>query len=415
MTPVKNQGACGSCWAFAVAGGMEARYQVQRGNPSLGIDLSEQNILSCSAGTCSGWYLANTLDFVKSSGTPDEACYPYVGYKTTCGTGRCSDYLSRTYYITGWSWISTDAANIKWYLYTYGPVMVWMPIFSDFPWYDTDFWKYHYYAHGPSGSYIGHFVIIVGYYGNDYWIVKNSWGTSGGDAGSGYGGYFYMTQTPTNGFFGIFQEATVISAVTPPVEKGTTRIALDASPKPGFAYQSVTIFGTLYGSWRAIRDGVVVNKPVTLTTDWGFSTTVTTNYDGQFAATTTCPYPPGGGTKDYHITAKFYADQDFFEGSTTITYQVIGKIPTSITIGYVGNREFGGYLRRVDTGAYLPYMPVKLTVHYLLGVTWRTDTFNLQTRHDGYWNLEFVLYWDSATITFEGDATYASSSATITR
>jgi len=395
---------------------MEAQYQIQRNNPSLGLDLSEQSVLSCSSGTCSGWYLDLTLNHLKSSGTPDELCYPYVGYKTTCGSGRCSDYLSRTYYVASWTWIATTTSNIKNALYYYGPVMVWMPVFNDFPWYDATFWQLHWYEHEPSGSYGGHFVIIVGWYANDYWIVKNSWGTSGGDVNLGAGGYFYMTQDPTTGFFGINQLAAIIYTVTAPaVEKGTTRIALDASPKPGFAYQSVTIFGTLYGSWRAIKDGVVVNKPVTLTTDWGFSRTVTTNYDGQFAVTTTCPYPPGGGTRDYYITAKFYADQDFFEGSTTITYQVIGKIPTSITISYVGNREFGGYLRRTDTGAYLAYMPVKLTVHYLLGVTWRTDTFNLQTRHDGYWNLEFVLYWDSATITFEGDATYAASSATITR
>jgi len=160
---------------------------------------------------------------------------------------------------------------------------------------------------------------------------------------------------------------------------------------------------------------MVIYKPVVIATDWGFTATVTTDYYGQFSAATTCPYPAGGGTREYHITATFYEDQDLTGSSTTVLYQVIGKIPTTITISYVANRVFQGYLRRADTSAYLAYMPVKLTVHYLSGSTWQTGTFDLQTRHDGLWELEFLFYWNSATISFEGDETYASSSATVTR
>jgi len=222
MTPVKDQGGCGSCWAFASVGAMEAQCQINIGNPGTGIDLSEQNVLSCSGGSCSGWYLQGTLDFLKNSGTPDEACDLYTATDSSCGTSRCLDYLSRTYYITSWTWISTDTANIKNFLYTHGPVVVWMPVFNDFPWYDAVFWQYYFYGHAPSGQYAGHFVVIVGWddqgagTADDYWIVRNSWGTSGGDVNSGYGGYFYMTQDPTNGFFGIYQEAAVISGVSLP-------------------------------------------------------------------------------------------------------------------------------------------------------------------------------------------------------
>ena len=227
MTSVRNQGGCGSCWAFAAVGDMEAQYQINKAKPSSGIDLSEQNVLECSGGSCSGWYLDGTLNYLKNSGTPDEACNPYTAANYACGTGRCSDYLSRTYKITDWTWISTDTATIKYYLYNHGPVLVWMPIFNDFPWWNATFWQLYYYGHDTSGSYDGHFVVIVGW--NDagtpygYWIVRNSWGTSGGDVndygGGSHGGYFYMTMNPTTGFFGIYQEAAVISDVTAPSQQ----------------------------------------------------------------------------------------------------------------------------------------------------------------------------------------------------
>lgn len=228
MTPVRDQGGCGSCWAFAAIGGMEAQYQINNANPSSGIDLSEQNVLQCSGGSCSGWYLDGALDYLKNSGTPDEACNPYNATDHPCGTGRCSDYLLRTYKITDWTFISTDTATIKSYLINHGPVMVWMPIFNDFPWWNATFWQYYYYGHGTSDSYDGHFVVVVGWNdsGGGYWIVRNSWGTSGGDVndygGGRHGGYFYMTMDPTTGFFGIHQEAAVISDVTEPASNTVT-------------------------------------------------------------------------------------------------------------------------------------------------------------------------------------------------
>jgi hypothetical protein len=218
---------------------MEAQYQIGVGNPSTGVDLSEQNVLSCSGGSCSGWYIDQALAFLYTSGTPDEACNPYTGTDSPCGSGRCSDYLSRTYRITGWSSIPTDTATIKNYLYTHGPVIVAMPVFCanpscttyDIPWYDTTFWQYYFYAHGPSSpyGYAGHAVVIVGWddqgpgTADDYWIVRNSWGTTGGDVNSGYGGYFYMTQDPTTGFFGVYNEAYSISGVTPPAHVNTDK------------------------------------------------------------------------------------------------------------------------------------------------------------------------------------------------
>jgi len=125
------------------------------------------------------------------------------------------------------------------------------------------------------------------------------------------------------------------------------------TPKPGYANKPMTIFGTLYGSWRRIRDGMVMNTPITVTTGWGFGRVLTTNYYGQFSVETDCPSTGG----NYPITAIFYEDQDLYGSTASISYEVTAKIPTTISISYVANREFGGYLRRQDTGAYLAYKP----------------------------------------------------------
>ena len=222
-------------------------------------------------------------------------------------------------------------------------------------------------------------------------------------------GSYTVTVIGTGG--GLTRTTSLTLTIVSQDMKGRTRIALDALPKPGYVNKPVTIFGGLYGSWRSINDGRVVGKPVRITVNWDFSATVVTGPDGQFSVTTDCPST--GGT--YSITATFYEDQDLTGSSATVSYEIIAKILTTITIGYVGNREFAGYLMRQDTGAYLAYKPVKLTVHYLSGTTWQTATFDLQTRQDGYYSLEFLFYWNSATVVFEGDETFAPSSATITR
>jgi len=308
MTSIKDQASCGSCWAFASVGAMEAQYQIGKGNPNIGVDLSEQNILSCSGGSCSGWYLDSTLNFLRDSGTPDEACDPYSGTQTSCGSGRCADYMSRIYKITGWSWIDTSASNIKNYIYTHGPVLVWMPVFSDFPWYDASFWQNYFYAHSTSGSYSGHFVVIVGWNdqgpgtADDYWIVRNSWGTSGGDVNDGYGGYFYMTQDPTTGFFGLYQEAAIISGVTPPNVQ-VSIYSVDLLYKGQDPASQEDIHGTLYNNYQ--------NQPHVTTT------TFAVPYDTQ--VTFSVSSSPTGWT-----FANQWDDYGFTEynGFTTITINV---------------------------------------------------------------------------------------------
>jgi C1A family cysteine protease len=94
ITPVKDQGRCGSCWAFATAGATEAVTNLYF-NQHLNLDLAEQDALSCSgAGDCSwGGLPGPTLDYFANTGIVEEACFPYSATDQACNKCRSPDEL----------------------------------------------------------------------------------------------------------------------------------------------------------------------------------------------------------------------------------------------------------------------------------------------------------------------------------
>jgi len=191
-TPVKNQAGCGSCWAFAAVGQTEAVLNLAASNPGLDPNLAEEYLVSdcSSAGTCCGGWPASALNFIKNQGIPDEACLPYIsgtcGCSGSCSTSclyrnggscanstcsqRCSDYGSRLKHIDSYGYVSSDQTAIKQALITYGPLSVALFMGGSF--------NNGIYTCSSNGS-TNHAVVIVGY--NDtgnYWIAKNSWGSS---------------------------------------------------------------------------------------------------------------------------------------------------------------------------------------------------------------------------------------------
>jgi C1A family cysteine protease/uncharacterized membrane protein len=178
MTPVKNQmdpEPCGSCWAFAVIGSVEAKYNIERWyefmrGTLIPLDLSEQTLVSpCYwGGSCAGgWPSPWAFDFIRDQGVPDEGCFPYRGGRISF-CERCDDWEIRAWHIVGHAEVN-DRGNVnttKRALLCHGPIASCHFDFSN--------WA------------VSHCIIIVGWDdGNGTWIVKNSWGDDWEDGGYG--------------------------------------------------------------------------------------------------------------------------------------------------------------------------------------------------------------------------------------
>jgi C1A family cysteine protease len=183
VTPVTDQKSCGSCVAFGTVATVESTLRVQRGDPTLAINLSEAHLFFCHARdrgfNCdTGWWPEQALEDFKNKGVVDDACYPYDLSKTQCN-GLCGDAAARVLKISGFVDLTNKPADIKQHVSTKGPVSSCFVVYEDFFSYTSGIYK-----HVSGAQAGGHCVTIVGYDDNPgYWICKNSWSTSWGDSG----------------------------------------------------------------------------------------------------------------------------------------------------------------------------------------------------------------------------------------
>jgi len=192
LTHVKDQGTCGSCWAFSAAGTVEAVYKID----GTTLDLSEQDLVSCSgAGDCyfGGWHDA-ALGYIQTDGIVDEQCFSYTQvdangcdyYGCTYTPTYCSDKCSSgtVYTITDYGPVSNSQTAIKQALIDKGPLAV---AYRHDGWWDNNGAVFRCDPDSP----VNHGVVLVGYDdAGGYWIAKNSWGTDFHDGGYykiGYG------------------------------------------------------------------------------------------------------------------------------------------------------------------------------------------------------------------------------------
>jgi len=193
VTPIKNQGQCGSCWSFSATGSMEGAKFIANGVLT---SLSEQNLVDCSTAQgndgCNGGLMDQAFEYViQNKGIDTEASYPYTATgPNTCefNAANVGDKISKYQDIPSGSEsglqtaanqqpvsVAIDASNNSFQLYSSGV----------------------YYEPACSSTNLDHGVLVVGYgtdaSNKDYWIVKNSWGT-----GWGMQGYIWMSRNKNN-------------------------------------------------------------------------------------------------------------------------------------------------------------------------------------------------------------------------
>jgi len=177
VTPVKNQGSCGSCWAFSTTGAIEGRFFVSKGQLN---SLSEQDLVDCSKQNsgCGGGLMDFAFSFVEgNNGLCSETDYPYVAYAHwRCEEDSCSKEDPITSYVDVTATTSALEAACN-----DGPVAIAI---------EADQSAFQQYSggvmSGSCGASLDHGVLLVGYGtdgGSDFWKVKNSWGADWGESG----------------------------------------------------------------------------------------------------------------------------------------------------------------------------------------------------------------------------------------
>ncbi|XP_052768547.1 procathepsin L-like [Mya arenaria] len=190
VTSVKNQGSCGSCWAFSALGSLESAVKIKTGKT---VDLSEQELVDCAYRSygnygCRGGWMNNGFKYIeKRGGVDSESCYRYTGrrsyrcqHKSSCVGARMAGHRNTR------RGSESDLART---LSQRGPVAIAADVSS------RGFMHYRrgvYYNPRCNKRRVNHAMVNVGFGASSrgkYWIIKNSWGQRWGDQG-----YIFMAK-----------------------------------------------------------------------------------------------------------------------------------------------------------------------------------------------------------------------------
>ena len=240
-TPVRNQGSCGSCWAFGAIGALEAAINIEYNDPNVDIDLSEQYLVSCGPGYgCEGGWAQRSFQWMQvTGGALPESCFPYEASDIPCEE-KCADWENFLLPVKDyWTAEYPSDEEIKQALIEYGPLVADTAVYDEWFGYRGGV-LIHPQMPDESEDDINHQPVIVGYNDDEQcWIVKNSWGNYWGEDTyglSGEKGYCRLR-------YGHYFIGTAIHGVISDVVRGndTGRPIVNFTyPKEGWLY----IFGT---------------------------------------------------------------------------------------------------------------------------------------------------------------------------
>ena len=182
LTPVKNQGDCGSCQVFAGMAMIEAWWKIKNNAPEMNVDLSEQFLMSCTDVIgCDGGNINLAFGYIQEFGIPPESCMPYQANDAIPCEEKCEDWEAHAVKIPEWGYITNfqnDIDLIKSAL-VQQPILAWFYVYNDFYSYKSGV-----YERTTEDLVNGHSILIIGWDDNDQcWICKNSWGPEWGEDG----------------------------------------------------------------------------------------------------------------------------------------------------------------------------------------------------------------------------------------
>jgi hypothetical protein len=188
VTPIRDQGPCGSCWAFGAVGAMECAIRLRYDGIQ---DLAEQWLVSCTtAGSCSGGWHTTSFDYLKCNGLKDpcggtgavmEADFPYKASDVPCGCPYSHPFCLDSWAAVGYQWSIPSVEQIKQAILDHGPVAVCVYVNDAFQAYHGGVFN------ACEDHWINHVVVLIGWDDrkgtSGAWRLRNSWGASWGESG----------------------------------------------------------------------------------------------------------------------------------------------------------------------------------------------------------------------------------------
>jgi transcriptional regulator CtsR len=347
-TPIKNQGQCGSCWAFASIGSYECALKIFLINQD--IDLSEQFLLHCSTdgNGCNG---GSCAFLSMKNGVPLESCAPYQGSQTGCS---CDKFFP----IQASYSVASDLESLKEAIYNNGPIFTTVAATNAFLAYTGGVFD-----NNSTTAPINHAVVLVGWDDTKKaWRLRNSWGTGWGESGYMWISYgclkigSYSSYAVPVGISSPLSAPTSLTAVTASV----TQINLswhESSKVSGFYIEQKSGSGS-YAQIASVGPTVITYSSTKLTSNISYSFRVrafasplVSSYSNEATATTSLAAP------------------------TNLAVSIVSPVQLNLTWTDNSAGESGYYVeRKTGAGAYAKIASLKANATSYSDVNLASDT-----------------------------------------